>query len=166
MLLIPPEIISTSLGVSNLASPNLNSSKFEYEDWASCAMCSSNIPFLSNTALRTSVCISVKLTEGTSMLYRFRLFRNAEASRESSHQVLDESAPLVTPAPPTLFFSINKIFFLKSNALMAAAYPDGPAPIITKSYFTIVELKPWLLNYKFYARVYECRKKLTFYQNV
>jgi Fe-S cluster assembly iron-binding protein IscA len=48
-------------------------------------------------------------------------------------QVFEDKAPLVIPAPPTLFFSTSKIFFLKSSARIAAAYPEGPAPIMIRS---------------------------------
>src|SRR5690606_9633330 len=74
---------------------------------------------------------------GILMLNRFRFFRNDAVSRASSHQVLDDSAPLETPAPPTVSFSMMSVFFLKSSARMAAAYPEGPAPITMRSNFSI-----------------------------
>ena len=52
--------------------------------------------------------------------------------------VLEERAPLYRPAPPTLSFSIKTVLFPKSTALIAAAYPEGPAPIIHKSYCSIL----------------------------
>src|SRR5688572_10946183 len=74
------------------------------------------------------------------MLKRFRFLRKEAVSLDNSHHVFDDSAPLVTPAPPTLSFSINNVFFLKSRARIAAAYPDGPAPMTTRSNFSIVKL--------------------------
>ena len=56
---------------------------------------------------------------------------------DNSHIVLEERAPLYSPAPPTLSFSIKRVFFPKSTDLIAAAYPEGPAPIIHKSNFSI-----------------------------
>src|SRR5688572_12558713 len=73
------------------------------------------------------------------MLNRFRFFRKDAVSLDCSHQVFDDNAPLVTPAPPIPSFSINSVFFLKSRDRIAAAYPDGPAPMTTRSNFSIVK---------------------------
>src|ERR1700754_2923060 len=89
--------------------------------------------FLSCTAFRTSAWISLYSAAGALMLNFLRPLRKAELSRDSSHHVLDDSAPLVTPEPPTLPRSIKSTLFRKSRARIAAAYPDGPAPITTRS---------------------------------
>src|SRR6478609_2587460 len=89
---------------------------------------------------------------GALILYRLRLLRKADASRDNSHHVFEDNAPLVTPAPPTLLFSISKVFFLKSIARIAAAYPEGPAPITTRSKrsidFIFVNFRIFALNIK------------------
>src|SRR5690606_7361484 len=74
---------------------------------------------------------------GILMLKRFRCFLNDAVSRASSHHVFEDRAPLFTPAPPTVSFSIMSVFFLKSRARMAAAYPEGPAPMTMRSKFSI-----------------------------